>query len=212
MSQDIAEMVIQEQLQQIIINIMDQVRMFYDSVVNNNQNVFQVYNKVNGIKNNIENLKSRLSEYIIKVSEGLLMKDFYIDILKNLEKISQNIDAAVYRLGILKQRFSEIEDMLLSLIKSIIEKIINALEYFLHSLKILITNPKISAENARNILKIEEEVDELYRSFELKIFENRKNDLVYIMLMKDVADRLEDIADLLRSCADNIFYLVFQKI
>jgi len=48
-------------------------------------------------KNDIEVSKYRLGEYIFKIREGLLDKDLYIEILNNLEKVAQNLDAATYR-------------------------------------------------------------------------------------------------------------------
>jgi len=211
MSQDIVEMVIQEQLQQIVSELTEQVRILREYIYNTKQNNFQFYIKINGIKSNIELMKIKLSEYIAKISQGLLDKDVYIEILKNLEKISQNIDAAAYRLGILRQKSINIEEIILNLLKGIIEKILDSLDKLLSSLRVLLSNPKLSRDLARVVIKLEEDVDELYRSFELRLFEN-SNNLIYIMLVKDIGDRLEDAEDLLRSCADSIYYLTSQRV
>jgi len=211
MSQDIVEMVIQEQLQQIVSELTEQVRILREYIYNTKQNNFQFYIKINGIKSNIELMKIKLSEYIAKISQGLLDKDVYIEILKNLEKISQNIDAAAYRLGILRQKSINIEEIILNLLKGIIEKILDSLDKLLSSLRVLLSNPKLSRDLARMVIKLEEDVDELYRSFELRLFEN-SNNLIYIMLVKDIGDRLEDAEDLLRSCADSIYYLTSQRV
>ncbi|MEM1626107.1 MAG: phosphate transport regulator [Sulfolobaceae archaeon] len=211
MSQDIAEMVIQEQLQQIVSNIIEQVRILKEYIHNSQQDGFQFYIKINGIKSNVELIKTRLSEYIAKISQGLLAKEVYIEILKYLEKISQNIDATAYRLSILRQKSIVIEEVILSLIKSIIEKILESLDKLQFSIRVLLSNPKLSQDSVRGIIKLEEDVDELYRSFELKLFENNSN-LIYVMLVKDIGDRLEDVADLLRGCADILHYLIFQRV
>lgn len=205
------EMVIQEQLQQIVSELTEQVRILREYIYNTKQNNFQFYIKINGIKSNIELMKIKLSEYIAKISQGLLDKDVYIEILKNLEKISQNIDAAAYRLGILRQKSINIEEIILNLLKGIIEKILDSLDKLLSSLRVLLSNPKLSRDLARVVIKLEEDVDELYRSFELRLFEN-SNNLIYIMLVKDIGDRLEDAEDLLRSCADSIYYLTSQRV
>ncbi|MEM3225795.1 MAG: phosphate transport regulator, partial [Saccharolobus sp.] len=90
MSEGIATLTIEEQLQQISLKLLDEVRVLYELISNNdsNLNYMQIYSKIDGIKNDIENSKYRLGEYIFKIREGLLDKDIYVRILNNLEKIS----------------------------------------------------------------------------------------------------------------------------
>ncbi|MEM0113543.1 MAG: phosphate transport regulator, partial [Metallosphaera sp.] len=80
------------------------------------------------------------------------------------------------------------------------------------SLRLLSINAQKSVESARNIMKLEEEVDDLYRSLELKLFEKKYEDLIYVMLMKDIADRLEDSEDMIRDSATSITYIAFGRL
>ncbi|ACP35789.1 conserved hypothetical protein [Sulfolobus islandicus Y.G.57.14] len=212
MSEGIATLAIEEQLQQISLKLLDETRVLYEFLSNNNNvNAMQIYSKVNGIKNDIEVSKYRLGEYIFKIREGLLDKDLYIEILNNLEKVAQNLDAATYRLSVMLSKQMNIDDVINRLLIVICEKIITSITYFIEALRLLSINPKNSYENARNVIKLEQEIDELYRSLELTLFERKLVDFSYIMLLKDIADRLEDSEDLLKSSADNITYIAYER-
>ncbi|BBL48412.1 phosphate transport regulator [Metallosphaera sedula] len=209
----IAHMNLEERLQQISLKVIDQVRILYELMKSeDNVTPMQVYSKINGIKNSVETDKFMLGEYIIRVKEGIQDKELYIDILNNLEKISQNLDAASYRLSVLISRGTQIDELMYKLITVIAEKLLASLMHLVESLRLLSVNAQKSVEAARNIIKLEEEVDDLYRSLELKLFEKKYDDLIYVMLMKDVADRLEDSEDMVRDSATSITYIAFGRI
>ncbi|MCY0874269.1 DUF47 family protein [Acidianus infernus] len=209
----IANITLEEKLQQITVKLIDETRALYEflTVDDNKINPMQIYAKINGIKDSVENEKYLTGEYIMKVREGLDYVDLYIDILNNLEKIAQNIDAATYRLSVLLTRSSKIDNIMHGLIVVMCEKILASLTHLIESIKTLSSNAKKSIESARNILKLEEDVDDLYRNIELKLFEKPHDDLVYVMLMKDIADRLEDSEDLIRDSANSITYIAFSR-
>mgnify|MGYP001772502215 FL=1 len=204
----VPELSIEEQIQNILSNIIDQLRLLYQQFTETNINHMQIYSRINGTKTVVENSKYKLGEYIIKVNEGIETGTLYLDILNYLEKISQNLSAVSYRYSVLQTRSKLEENTIQSLLVTIIEKLIAAASSALESFRLLSLNSKKSAEEARNIIKIEEEVDDLYRNFELKIFE-KKYELIFIMLTKDIGDRLEDCADLFRDIANNILYISY---
>ncbi|AWR99550.1 phosphate transport regulator [Metallosphaera hakonensis] len=209
----IAHMNLEERLQQISLKVIDQVRTLYELMKSGEAATpMQVYSKINGIKNSVEMDKFMLGEYIIRIKEGIQDKDLYIDVLNNLEKISQNLDAASYRLSVLISRGTQIDELLYKLITIIAEKLLASLTHLVESLRLLSINAQKSVESARNIMKLEEEVDDLYRSLELKLFEKKYDDLIYVMLMKDVADRLEDSEDMIRDSATSITYIAFGRL
>lgn len=204
----VPEVSIEEQVQNLLNDIIDQLRLLYQQFTENNVNNMQVYSKIDGLKTNVENSKYKLGEYIIKVKEGIETAGLYLDILNYLEKISQNLSAVSYRYSVLQTR-SKIEDNIIqSLLVTMLEKLIAAASSALESFRLLSINSKKSAEKARNIIKIEEEVDDLYRNFELKLFE-RNYELVFMMLIKDIGDRMEDCADLFRDAANEILYISY---
>jgi len=204
----VPELNIEEQIQNILNNIIDQLRLLYQQFTENNVNYMQIYSRINGIKSTVEDSKYKLGEYIIKVKEGIQTGTLYLDILNYIEKISQNLSAVSYRYSVLQTRSKIEENTIQSLLVTMIEKLIAAASNALESFRLLSINSKKSAEKARNIIKIEEEVDDLYRNFELKVFD-KNYELIFVMLTKDIGDRLEDCADLFRDIASNILYISY---
>jgi len=204
----VPELSIGEQIQNILNNIIDQLRLLYEQFTENNINHMQIYSRIDGIKTAVEGSKYKLGEYIIKVNEGIETGTLYLDILNYLEKISQNLSAVSYRYSVLQTRSKLEESTIQSLLVTMIEKLIAAASSALESFRLLSLNSKKSAEKARNIIKIEDEIDDLYRNFELKVFD-KNNELIFMMLTKDIGDRLEDCADLFRDVANDILYISY---
>ena len=202
---------IEEQMQALTNSILDQLRILYQQFTESNVNHMQAYSKIDGIKSSVEELRYKIGEYVIKVSEGIAYSNLYLDVIMLLEKVSQNIGAASYRFGVLTNKVKSQDQTLLSLTVSMIEKLIAAVTNMMESIRLLSINAKKSSEKARNVIKIEEEIDDLYRNFELKLFEKQNVDIAYLMLSKDIADRLEDCADLLRDAANDLLYLSFLR-
>ncbi|QGR18995.1 DUF47 family protein [Stygiolobus azoricus] len=207
----VPELNIEEQIQSMTNSILDQLRILYQQFTESNVNHMQAYSKIDGIKSSVEDLRYKIGEYVLRVSEGLLYSNLYLDIIMQLEKVSQNIGAASYRFSVLISRVKSQDHILLSLSISMVEKLIAATTNLIESVRLLSVNAKKSSEKARNVIKIEEEIDDLYRNFELKLFEKQNGDMAFLMLSKDVADRLEDCADLLRDAANDIMYLSFLR-
>ncbi|BBD71790.1 phosphate transport regulator [Sulfodiicoccus acidiphilus] len=205
---------IEEQIQRTANLLLDEVRLFYEmlsKVPDGQQKAMQSYSKIFGVKNAVEESKHRTMEYIVRVGPSLMERDLYIDLLNYIEETSQDIDAAAYRLATLIARNVNIGPSFHGLLTRITEKAIASLTHFLEGLRMISVNVKIAIENAITISKIEEEVDELYRDLELQLFDKKADDLVYLMLMKDITDRLEDAVDLMKSAADDMRYIAIQR-
>ncbi len=213
MSSGLANLTIEEQMQQICSKILDEMRILYELLTNENLSVnpLQIYSKISSVKDDVEISKYKLGEYIIRVREAIQDGDLYIEILNNLEKSAQNIDAAGYRYSVILSRGNKMDGVTYRLLTVMMEKLMASITQLSESIRLLSVNPSKSLESSKMIVKMEEEVDELYRSFELKLYEKSGNDLVYIMLAKDVADRLEDSEDLLKVSSDTLTYLAFER-
>ncbi|BBG24226.1 hypothetical protein IC006_1533 [Sulfuracidifex tepidarius] len=213
MGSGLANLTIEEQLQQICTKVLDEMRILYELMTNENLSVnpLQVYSKISSVKDDVEISKYKLGEYIIRVREAIQDGDLYLEILNNLEKSAQNIDAAGYRYSVILSRGNKMDGVTYRLLVVMVEKLMASITQLSESIRLLSVNPSKSLESSKAIVKMEEEVDELYRSFELKLYEKSGNDLVYIMLAKDVADRLEDSEDLLKVSSDTLTYLAFER-
>ncbi|MCY0860245.1 MAG: phosphate transport regulator [Sulfolobaceae archaeon] len=211
-NRSIAIMTILENIEKISLDLIDESRIFHSLLdlieEKKDEELNQLYQKINGLKNAIEDSKYKVEEYIYKIGEGILFRELYINTLNNLEKIAQNIDAAGYRIIALKiNKELEISDEIKTNLKEISEKLIFALDKLNESLRNIVTNIELSNKKSIEIIKIEEDVDLAYREFEMKLFSSKNLSLLEVMLLKDVVDRLEDSVDLLKEIANNILYI-----
>ncbi len=80
----------------------------------------------------------------------------------------------------------------------------------LEGFRMLSVNPTKTVEHLRQVKALEEDVDDIYRNSELKLFEHSA-DLLTTMLLKDVFDRLEDSSDAMLRVANSLYYISYLR-
>lgn len=201
MGGSIAEINIDEQLFLMLNNLIDGIRLIREQVeYKGSGNAFA---KVNGLKSANESINMNLANYLVKVKGGLEAYDLYIEIGRLIEKVSQNLSAISYRLSLIFMRDKDLGDALSLLLTRMIEIVIQQAMALSNAVKMLAISPSKVEEITRNVMKLEEDVDDIYRNSEVKVFEANK-DLIVTMLLKDVIDRIEDTADLMREIAADL--------
>ena len=201
MGGSIAEINVDEQIFRMLNNLIDGIRLIREQI--EQKTTGNLFAKVDGVKNNNEWLNMNLANYLVKLRESLEAYDLYIEIGRLIEKASQNLSAVSYRLSMIFMKEKDIENALGTLISTMIEKVLQQAIELAEAVKMLSISPKKVEEMARNVMKLEEDVDDIYRNSEVKVFESSR-DLIVTMLLKDVIDRLEDTADLMREIAADL--------
>ena len=201
MGGSIAEINIDEQLFTMLNNLIDGIRVVREQIESKGSG--NAFAKVNGLKNANESINMNLANYLVKVKGGLEAYDLYIEIGRLIEKASQNLSAISYRLSLIFMRDKDLGDALNMLLMSMVEMVIQQAMALSNAVKMLSISPSKVEEITRNVMKLEEDVDDIYRNSEVKAFEANK-DLIVTMLLKDVIDRVEDTADLMREIAADL--------
>ena len=201
MGGSIAEINIDEQLFTMLNNLIDGIRVVREQIESKGSG--NAFAKVNGLKNANESINMNLANYLVKVKGGLEAYDLYIEIGRLIEKASQNLSAISYRLSLIFMREKDLGDALNMLLMSMVEMVIQQAMALSNAVKMLSISPSKVEEITRNVMKLEEDVDDIYRNSEVKAFEANK-DLIVTMLLKDVIDRVEDTADLMREIAADL--------
>ncbi|RLG86405.1 MAG: hypothetical protein DRO15_06165, partial [Thermoprotei archaeon] len=76
---------------------------------------------------------------------------------------------------------------------------------------LFLVNPKKAIEISFEISKIEASIDELYRDMNISLIAEVESEKVLIIL-KDVVDTLEEIADVIRHAATYIRYISLHRV
>jgi len=171
-----------------------------------------LYEKTRFSKNQTEELKDKALEYLISVGAGLVSKDMYWSVIVGLDKISQNLDGVAYRLFVLATKKMDVGVDLSKDIKTFAETVKKEYDQLASAIRMLGINPRNSVEEARSIVKTEEDIDTAYRDLEFKLFEKYSSDIPRLMVLKEIVDLLEETADLIRSTAEYVKFIALHKV
>jgi uncharacterized protein Yka (UPF0111/DUF47 family) len=208
MPDKISEINIDERFIEMANNILDSIRTIREAVANGS--VGNTYPKVNAIKDSVEKANFELGSYLVKLKEALEAYDLYMSVGSDLERVAQNLSAAAYRIAIVMSKGYQMPEVIKVLLTTMLEKLISQAMTLLEGFRMLSVNPTKTVEYLRQVKALEEDVDDIYRNSELKLFEHSA-DLLNTMLLKDVFDRLEDSSDAMLRVANSLYYISYLR-
>lgn len=214
--ESIAESQIMEQLMTMMRNVADEYRellyMFKDLDEGKSVAVERRYKKIRSVKDSVEEAGIKLMEYVIRVSPALTFKDVYVTIIQDLVRAAEHGEAAAYRNLLLSNKeFERLPDTLYAILDAILRKLIEMVETNSEMLMKVGTNHKQVGELYLKLMKEENSVDELYRESGLKTIKNYSNDVGTLILIKELFDKLEDAADILKRVGTYIRYISLHR-
>lgn len=214
--ESIAESQIMEQLMTMMRNVADEYRellyMFKDLDEGKNVAVERRYKKIKSVKDSVEEAGIKLMEYVIRVSPALMFKDVYVTIIQDLVRAAEHGEAAAYRNLLLSSKeFERLPDTLYAILDAILRKLIEMVETNSEMLMKVSTNHRQVGELYLKLMKEENSVDELYRESGLKTIKNYSNDVGTLILIKELFDKLEDAADILKRVGTYIRYISLHR-
>ncbi len=213
----LAEVSLAEQLLVLARNVSDALR---DSIASINEflnneidAVKQRSSKVRGYKNGAERIKDRIVEYLARLGISLPLRDIYRQLALQLDRIAQNSDAIAYRLTVVTSRGeNRFSNRFAAGLREMGELVLREYESLLNSIRLLQENPRRSIEEARKVVLLEDEVDQRYRRLEVEVLEELKDDIIKLMIMREIIDLVEDTADVIKDTAENILFLALYKV
>ncbi len=208
----LAEENLNEQLLGMIRTARKPVLMVHDMVSkmaeNKEDELRQFYEEIKNSKETIENMKEDVLTYLARLGNILFTSNLYRDLFLGVTRAAQMAEGIAYRIYLLVSNTSKLDNE--KIVKTLIEmtnKIRQEYSILENAAEVLTTNPKKSYEIAQNISNIEDEIDTLYRKLAYILYQEFKQDLVILMLMRDIIDMVEELADTLRDVAEDIKFL-----
>ncbi len=214
--ESIAESQIMEQIMSMMRSISDEYRellyMFKDLDESKNVAVERRYRKIRSIKDSVEEAGIKLMEYVIRVSPTLMFKDVYVTIIQDLVRSAEHGEAAAYRNLLLSNKgFERLPDSLYAILDAMLRKLIEMVETNIEMLMKVGSNSRYVGELYLRLMKEENSVDDLYRESGLKTIKNYSNDVGTLILIKELFDKLEDAADILKRVGTYIRYISLHR-
>ncbi len=175
------------------------------------EKVKSLYLQLRDQKQRVEETKMLVMEYLVRLGEALNTKDLYASVALNLDRVVQLIDGAAYRLYMYIANNYSLDDELYGDLKKYIEQLMREYESLHTGLNKLSVDPKRTIKEVENVVKYEDELDRLYRSYELKMFNKLADNVPALMILKDAIDFIENIADVVKESAETLRYLALHR-
>jgi len=169
------------------------------------------YGRVKLLKDGVEESGINLTEYIIRVSPALTFKDVYVEIVQDLIRFAEHAEASANRsLLLVTKGFEKLPDNIYAYLDAVVRKILEMLDVISQMISKL-RNGKQARELYQKIISLENSVDDLHREIGLETIKHYSNDVGALILVKELADKLEDAADILKRVGTNLRYIALHR-
>lgn len=171
----------------------------------------KIYERVRNIKNKGEELVVLVMEYLVKSSEVVFYSSSYINMIRTLDRVLQQIDGVAYRVFLAHENKLLLDKDVLDTFIKVIElekKQIQELENAIMRIRL---SPKAVLENVNNIFEVEEEIDTIYRKSLFEIYARYSGYITALLILKDIFEHLEETSDFLKNIGEEIRYLAMAR-
>jgi len=155
------------------------------------------------IKDDIELIKGELIDYISKAAPALFAKEEWMRLLLKLSGISDKAIGIMYRMEQLLLNRWEIPKDVHSQLSRLSGNVVRILDECKLAITLIGINVDKSTEACKRVELIERQTDEVYRRANFLIIRCPAS-FREILLLKDIAEMLEEISDTVESVVDDI--------
>jgi uncharacterized protein Yka (UPF0111/DUF47 family) len=171
----------------------------------------KLYERVREIKNKGEENYIRVMQYLVKSSEVALYVPIYINIVRNLDKIIQQVDAVAYRIYLARENNivldKNVVDTFLGII-SLESKQVQGIEEALSKIRL---SPKVVLDKLETVFSVEEEIDSIYRKSLFEVYAKYSGYITALLILRDIFEHLEEISDFLKNTGEELRYLALAR-
>ena len=161
--------------------------------------------QISSIEDEVENLRRKITRDVADVGGLILNRDNILNTAYTMDEISGYITGISFKLSNIKIstiKTSNLDTDLSELIELVVDEIYK-LNEIVRSLNV---DSSKSIELAQETQKIERDIDSKYRTMEIKAL-NVINDTKELLLMKDVIELIEEMADKCQEVSDSFILL-----
>jgi uncharacterized protein Yka (UPF0111/DUF47 family) len=171
----------------------------------------KIYEKVRNIKNKGEELVVLIMEYLIKSSEVVFYSSSFINIIRTLDRVLQQIDGVAYRVYLAHENKVLLDKDVLDTFINIIEiekKQVQDLEDAFMKIRL---SPKAVLGIISSVFETEENIDTIYRKSLFEIYARYSGYITALLILKDIFEHLEEISDFLKNVGEEVRYLAIAR-
>jgi len=139
-------------------------------------------------------LKTNLLEEVAAVGSLLISREGFLRLIFELQRIADYAEAVGYRLESMMEGKWKIENKYMKSISELMSMILDETTKVRETMIQLGFNPDRAIEAAKSVEDVENKIDVKHRTIDLEVLSS-KLQVQAIFLIRDVLDRLENIAD-----------------
>ena len=174
-------------------------------VVKDKAGIKTTLEQISSIEDEVENLRRKITRDVADVGGLILNRDNILNTAYTMDEISGYITGISFKLSNIKVstiKTSNLDKDLTELIELVVDEIYK-LNEIIRSLNV---DSSKSIELAQETQKIERDIDSKYRIMEIKAL-NEITDTKELLLMKDVIELIEEMADKCQEVSDSFILL-----
>ena len=171
-----------------------------------------LHSEIKRVKERAESMKEDALSYLARLGDLLDTGSLYRSLFLVLARVAQVSEGIAYRAYVAASNTTVGSKTVLDLLARLVETISSEYEKLESAVQNLTTRPKSSYEEAQIILSLEDKADELYRQLTFTLYKELQRDIVGLMLLRDIGDMTEDLADLIRDASEDVKFLALRHI
>jgi uncharacterized protein Yka (UPF0111/DUF47 family) len=174
-------------------------------VVKDKAGIKTTLEQISSIEDEVENLRRKITRDVADVGGLILNRDNILNTAYTMDEISGYISGIAFKLSNIKVstiKTSNLDKDLTELIELVVDEIYK-LNEIIRSLNV---DSSKAIELAQETQKIERDIDTKYRIMEIKAL-NEIHDTKELLLMKDVIELIEEMADKCQEVSDSFILL-----
>ena len=174
-------------------------------VVKDKAGIKTTLEQISSIEDEVENLRRKITRDVADVGGLILNRDNILNTAYTMDEISGYISGIAFKLSNIKVstiKTSNLDKDLTELIELVVDEIYK-LNEIIRSLNV---DSSKAIELAQETQKIERDIDSKYRIMEIKAL-NEIHDTKELLLMKDVIELIEEMADKCQEVSDSFILL-----
>lgn len=170
-------------------------------IKNDKEKARQIYNEIRTGEDDIDNARRLVSRELAEIGAILLSREDFLRFTNLASEIADFSEGIAFRLiGMMEHNWhapTDIKNDLLKLSEATFETVLKLRE----TMMVLTYDSEKALEKASEVEIAERNVDELYRTLEIKLL-NSKLEIPALILLRDILQLLEDSADKAEDAAD----------
>jgi len=163
-------------------------------IKNDREKAEQVYNEIRAYKDEVDSARRLVLRELAEIGAILLSREDFLRFTNIASEIADFSEGIAFRLQQMMEHDwkvpTEIKKDFLKVSEAVLETVVKLRE----TLMVLSYSSEKVAEKAGEVEAAEREVDELYRTLEIKLL-NSKLEIRALLLLRDILQLLEDSAD-----------------